>query len=88
VVMKLRLIVSQICQATDRASTELLLIRAIANLALEFRAVSFPWSVLRNAFEQIMKKHPYLGSVRKGFVHALQTESLFLRAGYHFYFTD
>ena len=42
VVMKIRLIVSQICQATDRTSTELLLIRAIANLVLEFRTVSFP----------------------------------------------
>ncbi len=88
VVMKIRLIVSQICQATDRTSTELLLIRAIANLALEFRAVSFPWPVLRNAFETNLKKHPYLGAVRKGLVHALQTESLFIRAGYHFYFTD
>ncbi len=41
VVMKIRLIVSQICQAADRTSTELLLIRAIANLAMEFRAVLF-----------------------------------------------
>ena len=76
VVMKIRLIVSQICQATDRTSTELLLIRAIANLVLEFRAVSFPWPALRKGFEQFLKKHPYLNAVRKGLVHGLQTESL------------
>ena len=87
VVMKIRLIVSQICQATDRTSTELLLIGAIANLVLEFRAVSFPWPALRKGFEQFLKKHPYLNAVRKGLVHGLQTESLFIRAGYHFYFT-
>ena len=88
VVMKLRLIISQICQATDRTSTELLLIRTIANLVLEFRAVTFPWPALWRAFETFLKQHPYLGPVRRGLAHALQTESLFIRAGYHFYFTD
>ena len=88
VVMKLRLIISQICRATDRTSTELLITRAIANLVLEFRAVTFPWPAPWNAFEQILKKHPYLRPVRRGLAHALQTESLFIRAGYHFYFTD
>ena len=86
--MKIRLIVSQICQASDRTSTELHLIRAIANLALEFRAVSFPWPALRKGFDKFLKTHPYLNAVRKRLVHAFQTESLFIRAGYHFYFTD
>ena len=86
VMMKLRIVISQICQVTDRTSSELLLIRAIANLVMEFRAVSFPWPVIRRAFGKFLKQHPYLKPVLEGLARAFQVETLFARAGHHFYF--
>ena len=79
-VQMLHTVVGMIYQICDRVLDEEDLATSLCKIFLEFRAVPFPWQVLRSAFRRFVARYPFLlDGVQRGLLRTQMVEDIVRR---------